>query len=199
MKHQGDLATWLKTTLPKDLEDALSNPLFAALYDLAESLAGDDEARNATYGLVSYLLDEAQHSDAFVVALTAAADLVQLLIDDGDLVAILRAAGRVLDPDLDVANKSIKFLHQAQERDDALVLTQILRNMWEKYGTGDTPFGTLADVTSDVHRLEPSILGDPLKAPDYQEIFGQAAGFFDDNERGLQHFIDVVKARKLAK
>jgi hypothetical protein len=196
--HQADLTTWLKTTLPKDIEDGLTNPLFAGLYDLAESLAGDDDARNALYGLVGYLLDEAQHSDAFVVALTAAADLVQLLVDDADLVAILRAAGKVLDPDLDVANKSIKFLHRAQEKDTALVLTQMLRNMWEKYGTGDTPFGTFADVASDVHRLEPSILGDPLKAPDYQEIFGQAAGFFDDNDRGLQHFIDVVKARKLS-
>jgi hypothetical protein len=49
-----------------------------------------------------------------------------------------------------------------------------------------------------VHRQTPSLLGEPLKAPDYQEIFGQTAGFFDDNERGIQHFIDVVRSRKLA-
>ncbi|MBI5478807.1 MAG: hypothetical protein HY906_08130 [Deltaproteobacteria bacterium] len=200
-KHQGtgDLGTWLKTTLPKDFQDALTNPVFAALYDLAQALAGDEEARNAVYGLVGYLIDEAHQSEAFAVALTAAADLVQLIIDDADLVAILRAAGRVLDPTLGVAAAQVKFLHRAQEQDGELVLTQILRNLWQKYGTGDTPFGTFADVTSAVHRVTPGAFGEPLQAPDYQEIFGQAAGFVDDNERGLQHFVDVVKSRKLKK
>jgi hypothetical protein len=198
-KHQatGDLTTWLKTTLPKDFEDALASPVFAALYDLAQALAGDDEARNAIYGLVRYLIDEAHQSDAFAVALTAAADLVQLLIDDGDLVALLRAAGRALDPALGVAEAQVKFLHRAQQADTELVLTAVLRNLWERYGTGDTPFGTMSDVATAVHRVQPGALGEPLKAPDYQEIFGQAADFFADNERGIQHFVDVVANRKL--
>jgi len=74
----------------------------------------------------------------------------------------------------------------------------VLRNMWQMYGSGDTPFGTMADLATEVHRTEPG-LGEPLTAPDYQAIFGQAAGFFDDNERGLQRFIEIVAARKLKK
>jgi hypothetical protein len=192
----GDLDSWLTQTLPQDFADALQSPVFAGLFDLAEALAADDAARTAIYGLVRYLIDEVHESAAFAVALTAAADLLQLLVDDTDLSAILRAAGRALDPALGVTEAEVGFVHRAQQLDTALVLTQVLRNMWQEYGTGETPFGTFVDVTTDVHRLEPG-LSEPLKAPDYQEIFGQAAGFFDDNERGVQRFIDIVTHRQL--
>ena len=44
----------------------------------------------------------------------------------------------------------------------------------------------------------PKVSPEPLKGPDYGEIFGQTADSFVDNERGIQHFIDVVRSRKLA-
>ncbi|HEY3351928.1 MAG TPA: hypothetical protein VGQ83_01645 [Polyangia bacterium] len=191
--HQaaGDLTQWLRHGLMQDVEDGLTSPILAGLVDFADALKIDDEARRALYGLLRYLLDESQHRDAFQVALTALADVVQLLVDDVDLTPILRAAGRALDPELGAAQKGISFLARARALDEDLLLSQILRHLWQKYGGGETPFGTIADVAGEVHRVEPG-RGGPLDAADYRELLAQAADFMDDNDRGLQRFIDVV-------
>jgi len=97
---QGDEAYWVHHTAHRRPRGEARRPDLRRARDLTLALKGDDEAHTALNALVSYLLDEVQQSDAFQVALTAVADLLQLLVDDGDLVPLLRAAGNALDPEL---------------------------------------------------------------------------------------------------
>jgi hypothetical protein len=197
-QQQGDLTSWLRHGLMQDVEDGLANPVFAGLVDLTLALQQDDEARRSLYGLASYLLDERHNQDAFQVALTVISDIVQLLVDDPDLTPILRAGGRALDPELGAVENGLSFLSRARALDQGGVLCQVLRNVWQRYGAGDTPIGTMIDVGAEVHRLDPGH-GGPLTAEDYREVLRQSAEFVDDNARGLQRFIDVVQNRKIAR
>jgi len=193
----GDLDEWLGASLPRDVEDLLTGPVFVALYDLADALFADRDARTALSGLVRYLMDETHVEAAFAVALTVVADLVQLLMDDASVVPLLNAAGRALDPSLGTLPAALTFLSRAARADTDQVLTRVLRNMWQLRGPGDTPFDVLLDTTASVHRVSPG-MDAPLTAEDYRLILGHAAAFFGDNERGLQHFIDVVAHRSLS-
>lgn len=208
---------WAKNELSADVTDVLSGPLFAALADLGDALAADPAAREALEVLVGYLLEQAQDVDVLADMMVSAADLLQLLQDEKNLVPILNTMSVAAAPSLaggareapGMADTSLKLLRAllddrtdlepkaAREAmiDRYHVVDAVLKNAVAPTGPGGrSPFEVLADVVADIHRVDSSA-GSPLDDADYRAMGDSLKGFLTDPYRGLEQFYTIIQDR----
>jgi hypothetical protein len=204
---------WAQTNLSADVADALAGPLFAALADLGDALAADPAARAALEALAGQLLEQAGDADVLADVTVAAADLLQLLRDDADLVPVLNAASVAASPgdgdEPGLADASLKLLRallddradlppeRAREAavDRYHVLDVVLKSAVSAPPRGGRPpLEVLADVAADVHRVDASAPS-PLDPDDYRAMGESIRGFLTDPYRGLEQFYHVVRGR----
>jgi hypothetical protein len=116
-RSAGDLGSWLGETLPGSIEETLSGPIVAAAVDLLRIVDGETAVKDALYGAIGFLIDEATQSSAFRATLTGIADMVQLLLDDVDLVPVARAVGEAANPKNGLIEAALRFLRPALDAD----------------------------------------------------------------------------------
>jgi len=190
----GDLDTWTHQTLTQDISDQVSGPSFAALADFTAKVETDPDARNQLYGLLQYLVDEADNDLVFQTALTTLADQVQMFLDDPDLVPVARMMGSALDPTNGAVDAQLTLIKRAHDLDTNKAFLTIARNLYKPGTDGEYPASNLADILSELNRAAPGV-GGPLDGGDYQSILGEVQGFLTDDQRGFTRFLNIVKAR----
>ncbi|HEY2748614.1 MAG TPA: hypothetical protein VGL86_28530 [Polyangia bacterium] len=191
----GDLDTWAHQTLTGNISDQLSGPTFAALADFTAKIESDTDARNDLYGLLQYLVDEADNDLVFQTALTTLADQVQMFLDDPDLVPVARMMGSALDPTRGAVDAQLTLIKRAHDLDTNKAFLTIARNLYQQDPTtGVYPASNLADILSELNRAAPGS-GGPLSGTDYQSILGEVQGFLIDDQRGFTRFLNIVQAR----
>ncbi len=195
-KRAGDLEAWVRQRLPADLEGTMGSPVFAALVDLTKVMSEDEPARVELYALMQYLVDAAGNDEAFLTALTAAGDLLQMLIDDPNLVPVLRAVGNIMDPKLGILDAQTHFLRRANEVDKAHALAELFKGLYAEHRPGSAPVLDIVDVLAEVHRKSPGA-GGRFAPEDYEAAFKAVAEFVGDEKRGLKKFIEIVQQRKV--
>jgi hypothetical protein len=190
----GDVITWTHQTLTQNLTDILGGPVFAALTDFTAKVESDPDARTQLYGLLSYLVDEANNDAAFQVALTTLADQVQTFMDDPNLVPVAHVLGSAVDPTTNTVNDQLTLVKKSHDLDVKRALLTVLRNLYQQNAMGGYPASDLADILSELNRAHPG-MGGPLAAEDYKSILGEVRDFLLDDQRGFTRFLDIVKAR----
>lgn len=210
---QGSCA-WARDELSADVADMLGGPLFAALADLGDALAADPAAREALEVLVGDLLEQAQDPDVLADMMVSAADFLQLLQDEPNLVPLLNTMSVAVAPSggretPGMADSSLKLLRALlDDRDDLPadearakvvgryhVVDAVLKNAVSPMGPGGrSPFEVLADVVSDVHRVD-SAAPSPLDADDYRAMGDSLRSFLTDPYRGLEQFYTIIRDR----
>lgn len=191
---QGDILTWVHQTLTQDLTDILGGPVFAAFADFTAKVEGDPDARNQLYGLLSYLVDEANHDAAFQTALITLTDQVQTFMDDPDLVPVAHVMGSAMDPANDTVDAQLTLVKKSHDVDSQHALLTMLRNLYKQNAMGGYPASDLADILSELNRAHPGV-GGALAAEDYKSILGEVRDFLLDDKRGFTRFLNIVKAR----
>ena len=190
----GDTDAWVHQTLTNDISDQLSGPTFAALADFTAKVESDTEGRNQLYGLLQYLVDEADNDLVFQTALTTLADQVQMFLDDPDLVPVARMMGAAIDPQRGAVDAQLTLVKRAHDLDTKKAFLTIARNLYKQDTDGVYPASNLADVLSELNRAQPGV-GGPLAGTDYQSILSEVKGFLIDDQRGFTRFLNIVKAR----
>jgi hypothetical protein len=190
----GDIDTWVHQTLTSDISDQLGGPTFAALADFTAKVETDTEGRNQLYGLLQYLVDEADNDLVFQTALTTLADQVQMFLDDPDLVPVARMLGAAVDPKRGAVDAQLTLVKRAHDLDTKKAFLTIARNLYKQDTDGIYPASNLADVLSELNRAKPG-QGGALDGGDYQSILSEVKGFLIDDQRGFTRFLNIVKAR----
>jgi len=194
----GDREEWLKTTLPKDLEDLLTSPVLAGAADFVLSLQATPETRQHLDGLVQYLVDEATNSEAFQASLTSMADMAQFALSDADIVPIAHVVGEAIKPERGWVDNQLEFLKRARQSDQGEALVRMMRNLYAENSSGQTAVGDLIDGISEVHRAHPyAEANERYKAEDFRALLRGVADFLDDERRGLRKFIRIIQSRNL--
>jgi hypothetical protein len=207
----GDIVPWARE-LPGDTEETLAGPLAAGLILLLDHIQSDPASRDALVALISYLLDESSPSDAFPATLYAAADMLQVLDDDANIVPLAHALSAALAPNArdlaggvpgapDIENSvttdALGLVRELQGIDESHVLRRLLANLVAIPEDGDetTPLETILDVLGEVNRAEPGA-GGAYEVRDYEALFGEVTGFMLDERRGMERLYQVVQNRE---
>jgi hypothetical protein len=190
----GDLDTWVHQTLTQDMTDTLGGPTFAAANDFVAKVESDTSARGQLYGLLQYLVDEANNDLVFQTALTTLADQVQMFLDDPDLVPVAHVMGAAMDPQKGTVDAQLTLMKKAHDVDTAKALLTILRNLYRQGSDGVYPASNLGDILSELNRAAPG-QGGPLSGDDYRSILHEVQGFLIDDQRGFTRFLQIVKDR----
>lgn len=195
-KTANDLSTWAHTQLSSDLADTFGGPTFTALADLADKINQDEPLRVALYALLNYLFDESGSNPPMDVQLATIGDLLQTMLDDGNLVPVGRAVGSAMDPMKGAVDKQLTFVKKAREKDPKKILLTILRNLYKVDDRTLYPASDLADIISEMNRKTPG-QGGRMNAADYQTMLGEVETFLSDEQRGFVRFLKVVQNRNL--
>ena len=197
----GDLGAWVGAGLVKDKRDSLAGPLFGTGVDLAARVAADDNARRGIQGLLGHLVNPTAAS-TFQSVVTTSADLFQLLLDDGDLVPVVRALAPAVDPDGPgggAADALLGLVRRGRERDPQKVLLTVLGNLYQgDPSTGLYPLFRLTDSVAEIDRAnagQPGVHGTALTVTDYRALLQTTATFLSDHQRGMSRFLDILSTR----
>lgn len=194
----GDRADWLLQDLPARTEELVTGPVFAGAADFVLSLQADPAAREQLEALAAYLVDEVAHDEAFLLSLTATADVLQFVLDDADIVPIAHVIGAALDPQRGILDAHLTFIKAARHSDQGQALVRLLQNLFVSHREGHTAVGDLIDGIATVHRVNPyDDLPEPYTAADYQSAFRGVAAFLGEERRGLRKFIQIIQGRNL--
>ncbi len=204
----GDLDMWAADFTP-DAEETLGGPLVVGLVRLLDVIQAEPAARDALLAFLAYLVDPASGNDAHLATLYGAADLLQVLDDDGNIVPILHALSVALAPNaqalaegasgepetaLSVANDALDLVQTVQGLDDDRVLVQILQSLVVLDDDEGTPLETILDVMSEINRTRPGV-GGPYEPEDFESALGTSRDFMRDEFHGLERLYDVVQNR----
>lgn len=202
---KGDLQRWVQNDLHSDIRDMLTGPIGSALQDVLHDFnKGTPESRQALLKIIAaYTTDPGPTSpDAgrFRALLGLSADLLQLMLDDGDLVPIVRK----LAPLFDAQNGAVDGLGWIALRslpaDPNQVMLQLGRNLLRADLNGLYPAYRLGDVISEIHRAragESGVYGSDLNEADLASITGSLGAFLADPMRGAVRLVDIVQNRRL--
>jgi hypothetical protein len=139
-------------------------------------------------------------SPRFRANLTLVADFLQLLLDDGDMVAILRQLGVAFAPENGAADGALAILRRGLPADPMQVLLQLGRNLYQPDASGLYPAFRLLSVIHEVDRAgagQPGLLGTPLGQADYQSILLTVGQFLTNEQRGGARLVDIIQSRTL--
>jgi hypothetical protein len=213
--------TWAREETTKRMVDVVKGPTFAAALDLLDAIRKDDDARTQLERLFSYLLDAASTNDALAAVLTSAADAIQAMSDDTNLVPLFKAfapaaAASLVDAQGHIIQKSLadaqlSFLSRVNGKafDESgsevcgkeLDPNQVLQVAMQKLvtpmtapdgKTTQTPLEVIMDVIASVNRAAPGSI-DKLAAPDYASIADNVSDFLLNKERGMEQFYEIVR------
>jgi hypothetical protein len=208
---------WGRDDLSRHLADVVQGPLFAATVDLLDVVRRDPEAHTELSQLIRYLLDQTSGHEAEASTIAAAADLLQILGDDPNLVPIYRALSDVGGTPLvdemgqvvrrPLLGAAVEVLARvfgrvddamgrelcAKEIDPNRVLAIVLERLVTPMGgSASSPIEVVMDVMADVNRQDPSSTA-KLGPEDYENIAKEMSTFFLHKGRGLEQVYTVIR------
>lgn len=205
----GDLKAWAQRGLYGDLESALSGPVAAGLVDTLSAVAGDSEASSQLYRLLTAILADpgpsATDAARFKAVLYTAADLVQLLLDDTDLVPLIKHLGPLFDVDpaqnlsLGALDGLMAVLRRGIPTDKAQVMITLGRNFLRADASGRYPASYLGDSIAEINRARagaPGVRGTDFDEADHAAALSTLGKALLDDQRGVRRILDVIAARK---
>jgi len=200
----GDLRTWVSASgLPADIETALSGPVAAGLYGMLDQLGAAPEARKKVPLFLGNLSKDpgpmAADAARFRGLLVLTADMLQLLLDDGDVVPVLQKLGSAFDPASGALDGVLSMLRRGLPADKDEVLLQIGRNLFTADASGPHPAFGLFRAVSEIDRPDAgqaSVLGSAFSSADYPEILKTVGQFLADHQRGVARIVDIVQSRQ---
>jgi hypothetical protein len=186
-----------------------------------DAVRKDNDARTQLEAMLAYLLDAASQNDALAAMLASAADVIQVMRDDTNLVPLYHVLaeaaaasktdgkGRVTEKSAIDAGTALlaKISGRAYRKDGAelcnkeldpnqiltVALSQLVTPMPGDGSTpGPTPLQVLMDIVADVNRVAPQQT-DKLNAADYGSIADNLIDFLLNKERGLEQFYEIVR------
>jgi hypothetical protein len=196
----GDRAQWLSTELPQKIEDLLTHPLLTAAIDFIESQTAAGAPRVAFEELLHGVLDGATAPDAYATMRVAAADLVQLAINEAELVPIAHMVGRLLATEKTYLPVQLALLNRLHAADTDSTLTNLVARLFTQHDPAADPgisaISAIADGVGDVDRVHP---GPPAAwlSEDYRSTFVSVGVFLHEEQRGMPRFITIIKGRDL--
>lgn len=200
----GDLATWVGTGLYGDLSTSLTGPLGAGVLDVADRLSSTPEVHQKLPPLITALVTDpgpgTPDAPRFKAILSMSADLMQMLLNDGDMVPVLKKLGPLFDPDSGAIDGALALSRRGLPTDPDQNLIKIGRNLYTQDATGLYPAFRLGNVINEINRLnagQDGVFGSVLTEPDYQSILKTVGTFLGDHQRGGARIIDIVQSRNL--
>ena len=196
----GDRMQWVTTELPNKLEDFFGHPLFAAAADFVESQTTVQAGapRLAMDHLLLSVFDPAAAPEAYATMRIAAADFVQLALDDADLVPLGHMIGGLLAPDRTYLATQLALLHRLHQADLESTLTDLVARLFRSAEPASEPgipaIAAIADGVGDVDRVEPGPPA-PWSAADYTSVFATVGTFFREEQRGMPRFVTIIQER----
>lgn len=213
--------TWMKSELTNNMADSIKGPQFAAVLDVLDQIRRDDPARAELESLLGYLVDSASQNDALAALLATAADVLQVLRDDDNLVPLFHTLAPALSPSVrddngqyvkkSMADAQLALLSRvsgkyvdpngteicAKELDPNQILSVVLGHLVTpmKDGKGNptqAPLEVILDVIADVNRGDPSQTN-KLASDDYKSVAGNVSSFLLDKQSGLEQFYEVIR------
>jgi hypothetical protein len=195
-----DLPSWVRGSLYPDIEQALTGPLWAASADLVTQVATSQPAKTQLYRLLAAVLADpgptSRDAARFQALLYAAADGIQLLADDGDLVPMVRPLAPLLAPA--VAGGVLGILRRSLPSDDKQVLQKLGQNLFAPDPSGRYPAFYLGEALSEINRSgagQPGVWGTAFTADDYQALLATVGSFLRDERRGVRRLLDIINTR----
>lgn len=201
----GDLKAWVSTDLLGDIASSLTGPVGAGFFDVIDRLGASPEARQKVPALLSALMTDpgptAPDASRFRGLLLLTADLLQLLIDDGDLVPMLQKLGPAIDPDNGALDGALAVARRGLPADPDQVLIQLAKNLYKADTFGLYPAFRFGNVLNEINRQnagQPGVFGSLLGEADYKSIVYNVGRFLADHQRGGVRLVDIVQSRNLA-
>src|SRR5262249_46826965 len=149
-----------------ELAGVLRRPLFAAMVDLGDKLRRDETSRRQLETFLQYVLalmsDKGQDLQGTLASIT---DVLQVLVDDGDLSPVVDTASLGMSPAAapggpGAADVTIKLLKALTDDtyDPYHVVDRVLPNLVNPIdgGQGLSPLEIFMDVIADVNRIDAS-------------------------------------------
>ncbi len=203
-RETGTPCTWAKKDLGDKLAGVLGRPLFASVVDMSDQLRQDETSRRQLETFLQYVLQSANDKGQDLQGFLASnADILQVLLDDGDLAPVIRASAIGVSPDADPAGPGagsvtidvLKALTN-DAYDPYHVMDQVLPNLVTPMdgGANVSPIEIFMDVISDVNRIDASSQG-AFAPDDYQAVMRTMNGFLTDQTRGLEQLYTIIQKR----
>jgi|GEM_PF-4675546 len=190
------LSDYLKDVM-NDLRDFLDGPVFSSTFNLLSKIDQNDDARKATYALLSELLDPSG-DNLYPLALFAA-DGLQLMTADSTMRPLLRALAPLLDRDgpIEPALRMAKVGQNAAAMQGVdsfpfAVINNAFQSQCVAQTIGVTPVSRLGDATQAIHRSNPQQTTE-VSAADVSKMLNETSDFMLDWETGLKSILDFVR------
>lgn len=192
--QKGDVAHWVGTELPDDLERALTGPAAAALVDWSSSVYEQNAMKQGVYELLSFVLDRQRNPGAYSVVLSNAVNMAQAMLDEPSAVFGSRVIGRAMRTDRDLVRSALGIIPEALSADPELVIQRILKGGFFHENDAATRLRTLMNLLFEVNRVEPGSAKVRTQA-DYQQVLNEVGTFLGNEKTGLSKFLKLVRTR----
>jgi hypothetical protein len=203
-RETGTPCTWAQSGLDTELAGVIGRPLFAAAVDLGDQIRQDDTSRRQLETFLQYVLQSSNaNGQALQGLLASSSDILQVLVDDGDLSPILASSAVGVSPAADPAGPGaaditvnvLKVLTENQY-DQYHVINQVLPNLVTPMNGGQSlsPIEIFMDVISDIDRINSASQG-PLAPDDYEATMSSLQSFMTDKSRGLEQLYTIIQNR----
>jgi hypothetical protein len=203
-REQTGNCSWAQTDLDTKLAGVIGRPLFAAMSDMTDQIRQDNTSRRQLETFLQFVMQAMSDSGTDLQGVLASAnDILQVLVDDGDLSPVLSASAQAANPGSDpqgngAANAGIAVLKALTNDayDKYHVMDHVLPNLVTpmENGTNLSPIEIIFDVISDVNRVDATSPA-PLASDDYEGITGTVKNFMTDDTRGLEQLYTIIKNR----
>jgi hypothetical protein len=221
-KHPEAPCVWAAETLPKEVEEWMSGPSYAAAVDLLDVVRKDETARRELERLALYLIDDTAvggQPSRLTTSLAAAADSLLFLNGASNLTPIYRmmstaalpierdAGGRILQRGFVASSVDLLARLYARcvdetgktrpdmEVDPHRAFGEVLKRMVmpiESRADGQSPAELLVSILSDVNRADPSKT-DAFQGADFGNIAKELNEFLLDPAQGLEQVYEVIR------
>ena len=201
-RETGTACAWAKKDLGDKLAGVLGRPMFAAVVDMSDKLRQDETSRRQLETFLQYILQAMNDSGQDLQGtLASISDMLQVLIDDGNLAPVLNAGALGVAPDADPAGPgagsvTIKVLKALTDDtyDRYHVVDRVLPNLVTPIDGNVSPIEIFMDVIADVNRIDASSQG-AFAPDDYQGVMTTMNGFMTDQTRGLEQLYTIIQKR----
>lgn len=189
-----DVVSWA-ASMPADVEDVLSDPVFYSLVKLLDRMVMMPETRSELEEALGYLISQVSPNEAFSITLVSLADALQMSVDDENLVPLLHALAPAFNPDGGLLNAALQFVSDANALDETKVTARLLERLVAvRPPAGETTFEALVDIAGEVNRQSPGV-GGRWSADDYAAVMLVVREYLLDDDYGVERLYQLIENR----
>ncbi|MBI4822203.1 MAG: hypothetical protein HY791_38445 [Deltaproteobacteria bacterium] len=188
----GALRGWIRTEIPKFLEDAITSTELPAAIDLIHLIEANPALDGMMTEMRDELLDEARGFPDLVVVL---ADLLNAAKDASVAAPLLRFLGNELHPNTRLTFDMLNFASDAIHLDPEEHTLEVMRRSLESAPFGGLFAYGLSGAIRQTNRTNPLEVG-PLSKADVVSVLAVVRRYLLDDQHGMEKFYKLVENRK---